>query len=150
MEIVVRAGVIYLFLWFVLRVMGKRELAEMTAFELVVLVMVGDLAQQGVTQENMSVTGTALAVSTFGLLAVGASLLSRRLPAAPRILDGRPSVILRRGTLIPETLAAMRMSVEDVREAARQHGYRSLADLDWIIVEDDGRFSFIEPRREPD
>lgn len=75
MEIVLRAAAVYVLLWLFLRAMGKRELAEVTAFELVVLVILGDIVQQGVTQEDMSITGVLLAVSTMGLLAVGSSVV---------------------------------------------------------------------------
>jgi len=144
MEIVLRAVVIYFFLWLLLRAMGKRELAEVTAFELVVLVTLGDIVQQGVTQEDMSVTGAVLAISTFGLLAVGSSFVARRFPATRRVLKGRPSVILRHGELVDGTIRALRMTTDDIAEAARKRGYRHLDQLDWIIVEDDGKFSFIE------
>lgn len=146
MEIVVRAAVVYFFLWLLLRAMGKRELAEVTAFELVVLVTLGDIVQQGVTQEDMSVTGAVLAISTFGLLAVASSFVARRFPASRRVLKGRPSVILRHGQLVEGTMRALRLADDDIAEAARKRGYRHLDELDWIIVEDDGKFSFIEAR----
>ncbi|HET8930290.1 MAG TPA: YetF domain-containing protein [Acidimicrobiales bacterium] len=148
MEIVVRAVVVYLLLWMLLRAMGKRELTELTAFEMVVLVTLGDMVQQGVTQEDMSVTGAALAVSTFGLLAVGSSLVSRKFRWTRTVLTGRPSVVLRQGELVPGTIRALRMTTDDIHEAARKSGYRSLDDLEWIIVEDDGKFSFIESAKE--
>ena len=70
MEIMVRAAVVYVLLLGLVRALGKRELAEMSAFELLLLVTMGDLVQQGVTQEDMSITGALLAVGTMGLLVV--------------------------------------------------------------------------------
>lgn len=144
MELVIRAVVVYLLLWLVLRAMGKRELSEMTAFELVILVVLGDIVQQGVTQEDMSVTGAALVVCTMALLAVGSSVISRRSPTLRRVLEGRPSVVLRDGRLIDEILREQRMTADEVHEAARKNGYDSLDGLAWVILEADGKFSFIE------
>jgi uncharacterized membrane protein YcaP (DUF421 family) len=144
MEVVARAGVVYVLLWGLLRVMGKRELAEVTAFELVLLVVLGDIVQQGVTQEDMSITGGALAAGTMGLLAVGTSLVGRRFPATRPLLEGHPSVVFADGAFVDETLRLLRMTAGEVREEARKRGYRDLGDLEWIIVEADGKFSFID------
>lgn len=144
MEVVIRAAVVYLLLWLVLRAMGKRELAEMTAFELVILVVMGDIVQQGVTQEDMSVTGAALVVCTMVLLAVGSSVVSKHAPKVRRVLDGRPSVVARDGRLLHDVLHEQRMVPEEVQEAARKRGYATLDGLAWVILEADGKFSFIE------
>lgn len=144
MELVIRAAVVYGLLWVVLRSMGKRELSEMTAFELVILVVLGDIVQQGVTQEDMSITGAGLVVCTMALLAVGSSVISRRSPRWRRVLDGRPSVIVRDGHVLDDVLREQRMVVDEVHEAARKRGYDSLDGLEWVILEADGKFSFIE------
>ena len=73
MEIVLRSVAVFAFLWFVMRVIGKKELTQLTAFELVLIVVIGDLVQQGVTQEDMSVTGAVLATGTIALLVVAMS-----------------------------------------------------------------------------
>lgn len=149
MEVVIRAAVVYALLWVVLRAMGKRELSEITAFELVILVVLGDIIQQGVTQEDMSVTGAGLAVCTMGLLAVGSSVIGRRFPATRRVLEGRPSVVVRDGVVLHEVLRQQRMTTEELHEAARKRGYLVLDDLAWVIVETDGKFSFIEKAADP-
>lgn len=146
MEIVIRAAAIYALLWVVLRALGKRELAEVTAFELVILVVLGDIIQQGVTQEDMSLTGAALAVSTMGLLAVGSSVVSQRWPRSRPLLEGRPSVVVRDGEVIAATVRSLRMTEDELHEAARKRGYRSLDALAWVIVEADGKFSFVDRR----
>lgn len=144
MEIVIRAAAVYAILWILLRAMGKRELSEITAFELVILVVLGDIIQNGVTQEDMSVTGAALAVSTMALLAVASSVLGTRFPRSQRVLEGRPSVVVQDGELLVDVMRHQRMTVEEVHEAARKRGYPTLDDLAWVIVETDGKFSFIE------
>jgi uncharacterized membrane protein YcaP (DUF421 family) len=143
-EIVLRAAAVYVILWLLLRGMGKRELAEVTAFELVILVVLGDIIQQGVTQEDMSITGAALAVSTMGLLAVLSSVVGERWPRARRVLEGKPSLVVRHGVIDEEVLAFQRIPRDELHEAARKRGIGDLSKVAWGIVETDGTFSFIE------
>jgi uncharacterized membrane protein YcaP (DUF421 family) len=143
MEIVVRAVVVYLILWLLLRVMGKRELAEMTAFELVLLVVIGDLVQQGVTQEDFSITGAFLSVGTLSVIIVLTSAVSWKFPRTRPILEDMPVVVIRDGQLIDETLRLEHVSVDELKEAARKEGIADLADVSWCVIEPDGRFSFL-------
>jgi uncharacterized membrane protein YcaP (DUF421 family) len=143
MEIVVRALVVYVFLWVLLRGMGKRELAEMTAFELVLLVVIGDLVQQGVTQSDMSLTGIALATAPMALLIMATSYVTSRWPRGARFLEGAPLVVVRDGVPIDDVLRHERIPVDELLQAARGHGHGDLADVEWCILEPDGRFSFI-------
>ncbi len=144
MEIVIRAVAVYAILWVLLRAMGKRELAEMTAFELVILVVLGDIIQQGVTQEDMSVTGAALAVSTMGLLAVATSVVGHRWRGSRAVLEGRPSLVVRDGEVFDEVLHRQRIPREELDEAARKRGIADLGAIRWGILETDGTFSFLE------
>jgi uncharacterized membrane protein YcaP (DUF421 family) len=143
MEIVLRAAAIFFVIFLLLRGMGRRELAEVTAFELVILVVIGDLVQQGVTQEDMSVTGAVLAISTMALLAVGASVITARFPRSRPLLEGAPVVIMRDGHLFEKAMEQERITREEVHEAARKRGIRDLEAVEWLIVESDGKFSFI-------
>jgi uncharacterized membrane protein YcaP (DUF421 family) len=142
-EIVVRAAAVYVILWILLRAMGKRELAEVTAFELVILVVLGDIIQQGVTQEDMSVTGATLAVSTMGLLAVGTSVIGHRWPKSQSVLEGKPSLVVHKGVVDEEVLRMERIPYTELQEAARKRGFEDLAEIEWGIVEADGTFSFL-------
>jgi len=81
MELVIRVTLVFIFLWTMMRAVGKRELAEMTAFELVLLVIVGDLVQQGITQQDTSVTGTIIILSTISIWVLALSYASLQVPA---------------------------------------------------------------------
>jgi uncharacterized membrane protein YcaP (DUF421 family) len=143
MEIIVRATVIYFFLWGVSRAMGKRTLSELTAFELILLVTMGDLVQQGVTQEDMSLTGAMLAVGTFAMWILGFSVLAWRFRSARNLIEGVAVVVMRDGEIIEEALRIERVTKDEVCEEARLQG---IADLDTVrlaILEPDGKFSFI-------
>lgn len=143
MEIVLRATAVYLFLWALARGLGKRELAEMTAFELLLLVVVGDLIQQGVTQEDMSVVGAMLAVGTIGLWILVFSWLAYRFKPAREVIEGVPVVVVRDGWPIPEALRLERVTLDELLEAGRNQGVANLRDIDLAILEPDGRFSFL-------
>ena len=146
MEIIVRATVVFFFLWSLTRGMGKRELSQMTAFELLLLVTVGDLVQQGVTQEDMSLTGAVLAVGTVAFWSLVFSVLAFRFRRARPVLEGLPVVIIRDGELRPEFLAAERMTTDEVKEAARDQGIDDLRRVRVGVLEPDGKLSFLLER----
>lgn len=147
MELIVRASVIYWFLWLVVRGTGKRSLSELSPLDLVLVVVLGDLVQQGVTQEDMSMTGAVITISVFVMWTLLADALGRRFRTAGRILTGDPVIILRAGAPLLEPLQREGLDIDDLKEAARMEGYGSLRDIDVAILETDGRISFIERRR---
>ena len=147
MEILIRATVIYWFIWLVVRGAGKRSLADLTPLDMILLIVLGDILQQAITQEDMSVTGGVLAASVF----VGWTLLSdamaRRSTRAATLLASDPVIVVENGRVIDERMRAERLTLGELSEAARQQGYDDLADLRYGILETDGKFSFI-PRRD--
>jgi uncharacterized membrane protein YcaP (DUF421 family) len=143
MDIVLRAAFVFLFIWLVLRALGKRELGELTAFELVLLFIIGDLVQQSITQNDTSVTAAVLAISTITLLILAQSYAVFRWKRLRPTLEGDPVVILHEGRVIAPTLRRERMTEDDVREAAREQGISDLADVQIAILEPHGKISFI-------
>lgn len=150
MEIILRATVIYFFLFAVARGTGKRELAEMTAFELILLVTMGDLIQQGVTQEDMSVTGALLAVGTLSLWIMIIGYLSFRFKTLRPALEGRPVIVLRQGRPLLEVLRLERVTVDELHESARNQGIVDMDEVDLAVLEPDGKFSFLKTTGETD
>lgn len=143
MEIIVRATVMYAILFLVARGTGKRELSQMTVFELILLVVMGDLVQQAVTQEDMSITGAGLAVGTLAFwVLVGSWVTFRWKPTRP-LLDGVPVVVLRDGEPLMEALRLERIQLEELCEGARSQGIADLATVRLAVLEPDGRFSFL-------
>ncbi len=142
MEIVYRAAAVYFFLWFITRVVGKRELGQMSAFELVLLVTMGDLIQQGVTFEDYSVTGAMLAVGTFALLIVFFSYVSWRFPRTRNTLEGQPVVVVQNGTMREDVMRYERLADTELVQAMRQQGIEDVRDVKVGILEPDGNFSF--------
>jgi uncharacterized membrane protein YcaP (DUF421 family) len=143
MEIIARATAIYFFLWMLTRGLGKRELAEMTAFELLLLMVVGDLIQQGVTQEDTSVTGAILAVGTIGAWILVFSWLSYRFRRARHLIEGAPVVVVRDGRPLEQALRLERVTLDELLESARNQGIANLRDIRLAILEPSGKFSFL-------
>jgi uncharacterized membrane protein YcaP (DUF421 family) len=144
MEIVVRTVIIFFFILLLTRAMGKKELSELTAFELILLVTIGDLVQQGVTQEDQSLTGAILAVGTLGLLIVSLSYLSYRWRPVRRIIRGLAVVVVRDGRPLLDAMRIERLTVDDVIESAREQGIDDLGKIRPGVLEPDGKFSFIK------
>lgn len=143
MDIVLRASLMFFILYILLRMLGKRELSQMTPFELVTLIVLGDLIQQGVTHNDFSLTGATLAITTFafwGLVMSWASYLS---PRMERLLDGEPRVIVRHGKLLRDNLRRDRLTRSEVESEMRLAGIARIADVDWAILETNGKISFI-------
>ena len=142
MEIVVRALIIWLFLWTVTRAVGRSTLGELSTFQLILFVTMGDLVQQGVTQQDYSLTGAVLAVSTFAVVTVVVSWANQRWRRLLPITHGIPVIILQDGRPDLEALTKERMSVHDLYAAAREQGIRRLSDVDLAVLEADGKISF--------
>lgn len=143
MDIVIRAAVIFLFIFVLTRVLGRRELSSLEPFDLILLVVVGDLVQQGVTQSDNSVTGAFLAVATIGLMTVGLSLLSMRSRRLRPILTGEPIVLIEHGETIERNLRRQRLTLEEIGSEARLAEIGSLRDVQWAILETNGKISFV-------
>lgn len=145
MRIVIYATSVFALIWVVLRIVGKRELSQLSPFDFVILVVLGDLVAEGVVAEDTSLTGAVIAVATISLLTVGLSWLSWRLPERTRpIFEGMPTLLIRDGELIDEAMRIERLDLADLREAARKQGIRDLDDLEWAVLEADGTFAFFE------
>lgn len=148
MEIVLRATFMFAVLYLLLRLLGKRELGQMTPFELVTLVVLGDLIQQGVTQTDFSLTGATLAIATFAFWGVVLSWVSYLFPRAERMLEGEALVLIRNGELIEKNMRRDRITRREVESEMRLAGIAAMHDVAWAMIEPNGKMSFI--RRDGD
>jgi uncharacterized membrane protein YcaP (DUF421 family) len=144
MDIVFRAAFAYVFIVFVLRVMGRRELASLSPSDLVLLVVLGDLIQSGVTQSDMSVTGVTIAIATLGLLSVGVSYLSFKSPRLRKLIQGEPLIIVQDGKPIEQNLRSERLTLDDVMEEARAAQVETIDEIKWAVLEAGGKMTFIK------
>ena len=143
MEIAFRATVVYGLLFLLFRGMRKRSLAEMSPFEMILLVALGDIVQQGITQEDYSLTGAGLAAGTFAFWVTVMTWLSYRSERARVLIEGRPLVIVENGRPVEAALRLEHMPLAEVLEAARLEGIDDLAKVRLAVLEASGRMSFI-------
>src|SRR5581483_614636 len=144
MDIGLRAIAIFFFILLLTRVIGRRELSSLAPFDLILLIVLGDSLQQGLTQDDYSVTGALIAVTTIAVLQRVVSYVSFRFGPMRRILEGEPVVIVQDGRVIEPNLRRERLTPADVAEEARQSQIESLDRVKWAVLEPNGAISFIE------
>jgi uncharacterized membrane protein YcaP (DUF421 family) len=144
MDIVLRAIVAFLVILFLTRVVGRRELSSLEPFDLILLVTIGDLVQQGVTQNDFSLTGMTLAIGTIGVLTVAFSYLPWRFQILRPLLEGVPIILVEDGKVVEKNLRRQRLTKEEVAAAARIESIDSLANVRWAVLETSGQISFIK------
>ncbi|HEY1368234.1 MAG TPA: YetF domain-containing protein [Gaiellaceae bacterium] len=144
MDIALRAIVLFCFVFLLTRVIGRRELSSLAPFDLILLIVVGDAIQQGLTQDDYSVTGAMIAVGTFASLQVAVSYLSFRFARLRPLLDGEPIVIIQDGKPLSRAMHRERLALEEVMEVARLQQIASLSEIEWAVLEPSGNISFIK------
>jgi uncharacterized membrane protein YcaP (DUF421 family) len=144
MDIVLRAAVLYVFILLVTRVVGRRELSSLSPFDLILLIVLGDAIQQGLTQDDYSVTGAMIAVSTLASLQVLTSYLSFRSQRARKVLEGQPIVLIENGKIIERNLKRERMTEDEIADEMRTNQIGSFAEVKWGILESNGSISFVK------
>lgn len=144
MDIVFRAAFAYVFIVFVMRIMGRRELSSLAPADLVLVVVLGDLIQNGVTQSDMSMTGVTIAISTFVLLTVLSSYLAFKSSRARSIIQGEPVIIVQDGKPIHRNMRIERLTVDDVMEEARDKEIEKLEEIKFAVLEPGGKMTFLK------
>ena len=144
MDIVLRAVVVFCFLLVLTRVIGRRELSSLQPFDLILIIILGDAVQQGLTQDDYSLTGAFLAIGTIAVLQVLVSWIGFRFPRSRPVLEGTPIVVVQDGDVIERNARRERLSVDEIRESARLQGIARLSDVKWAVLETNGQISFIK------
>ena len=147
MDITVRAVVLFFFIYLLTRVIGRRELSSFQPFDLILLIVLGDTIQQGLTQDDYSVTGALIAIGTIAGLQVLTSWGAFRFAWMRRVLDGHPIVLVEDGKVIEKNLRRERLTMDDLTEQARSNQIASITDVQWAIFEPSGTISFLEKKQ---
>ncbi len=144
MEALFRAAFMYIFLMFIIRISGKRTLSEMTTFDLVLLLVIGDASQQAIASNDYSVTNAVIIISTFIVIDMLMAMLKNKFRWFDRVVDGTPLVIVANGKLIKKFMQQMQINEEDILEAARkEHGLARMEQIKFAVLEKDGSISII-------
>jgi uncharacterized membrane protein YcaP (DUF421 family) len=144
MDLVLRSIFLFCFVYFLTRMIGRRELSSLEPFDLILLIVLGDAIQQGLTQDDYSVTGSVIVIGTLAMLQVFTSFLSFRFQRLRPILQGEPMIIVESGEPITRNLRRERLTLEEVAAQARTQQIESLDDVQWAVLETNGQISFIK------
>ena len=147
-EKIIRSVVVYLFLLVVLRIAGKRQVAQMTTFDLVVLLMIANVVQNAVIGPDNSLSGGLIGASGILLLNAIVARGAYRFKGVRRVLEGEPTLLVHNGEILKGHLAHERVSLAELQEAMREHGLADLAHVRYAVLEQDGTISILA-RQEP-
>jgi uncharacterized membrane protein YcaP (DUF421 family) len=143
MDLVLRTVFVFVLILIVTRAVGRRELSSMEPIDLILLVVIGDLVQSGVTQSDYSLTGTTIVIVTMALLVVGTAWLGFRFRRLRPILEGEPIIVIADGRILEDNLRRQRMTVEELGAEARLQQIGSLQDVRYAVLESNGKVSFL-------
>src|SRR3954447_38688 len=138
MDLALRATFLFGFIFLLTRIIGRRELSSLEPFDLILLIVIGDAVQQGLTQDDYSVTGALIVVGTFAVLQVLVSYLSFRSKRRRPVLDGEPIIVVQDGKVLERNLRRERLTVAEVLVEARQQQMTSLDEIAWAVLETRG------------
>ena len=143
-SIVLRSALIYFFVFLILRLGGKRTVGEMTTFDLVLLLIISEATQQALIDDDNSITGAMLAITTLVFIDIMLSLISNRFKKADQLFNGVPLIVVINGKPLMERIKKSRLQLNDILEAGRKtQGLESLDQIKYAVLEIDGTISII-------
>ncbi len=144
MDSVLRATAIYIVLMILFKIAGRRSLAELTTFDLVLLMVIGEATQQALLGDDFSLTNAVLVIATLIAIDIGFSLAKQRSRWFSRLLDGSPTIVVEHGNVLHERLKRARLDESDILEAARSaQGIVEINQIKFAILERNGKISVI-------
>jgi uncharacterized membrane protein YcaP (DUF421 family) len=148
MDTIFKAIIIYLLLWLLIRVSGRRTLAQMNAFDFILLLIIGGATQRALTSEDYSLTNALLIVMTLVSLDVGMTFMEITSPRLAKFIKGTPTILVEHGTLLSNRMRRARITEEEILEAARyEHGIERLDQIKFAVLEASGKISIIQNER---
>ena len=148
MDSVIRGIAIYAVLLAATRLTGRRTLAQMTPFDLVLLLIIAETTQQALLGDDFSISNAVVLILTLFATDVLLAWLKSWSPRVASLLDGNPTVLISEGRIDPEAMQRARVSIEDVLESARaQQGLKALDDIDAAVLEVSGGISIVPKQK---
>lgn len=149
MATVLRAAAAYIFLFIVIRIIGRRSVSQMTPVELIVIFLFGGMTIQAIVTDNRSLVNAFLGVMTVGVMHVVVATLKQKYPKFRLWADGAPMVVLAGGKWLQDRMDAVQIQQQDVMAAAREKGIQRAEEIEYAIVERNGRISIIQKKADP-
>ena len=144
LQIVLRTGIIYLLVLIGVRLSGKREVGQMTPFDLTLLLLLSNSVQNAMTGPDTSLTGGAVAACTLLVLNYGVAAVSGSNRRLRRLIQGEPSLLVHDGKVIESHMARERVSMDELHRALREHGINSCDQVALAVLEVDGSISCLK------
>ena len=141
--IMIRTAILYLLVVMVMRVMGKRQIGQLQPFELVITIMISELASLPMQDTRIPLIHGVIPIVSLLLLEIIISILQLKSETARLILSGKPSILINKGTLDYKTMKNQRLNLNDLFEEIRLQGYYNLEDIEYAILETSGQLSII-------
>jgi uncharacterized membrane protein YcaP (DUF421 family) len=142
-DTVLRIAFVYFALMVALRVLGKRELSEMSPFELVTLLMVPEIFSPALAREDYSMTHATIGAATLFTLLFLTSALTFRFKGAERVVEGKPTVLVRNGQFLERNMQHERVTPDEVLTEMHKSGIEQLHEVRWAILEMDGKIAIV-------
>ena len=144
-EIALRAAIVYAGLFLLIRITGKREVGELTPFDLVFLLVIAEQVSPALTGGDESLTAAGVGLVTLMALNLAATYLTARVRLAERVMEGRPRFLVRAGKVDYETMRREAISKNELLTALRENGCFRPSEAAWAVLETDGSIS-VKPR----
>lgn len=147
MDAVIRGIAVYLFLLLIFRLSGRQTLSEMSNFDFVLLLIISETTQEAMVDSDHSLTNSFLLIMTLIGTTVLFTLLKQKFPKLQKVLESTPVVIVREGEMLKNRMRQLRISEDDILEAAREtQGLERMDQIKYAIVESKGNISIIPQR----
>ena len=144
LQIVLRTAVIYLLVLIGVRLSGKREVGQMTPFDLTLLLLLSNSVQNAMTGPETSLLGGAVAAGTLLVLNYGVAGVSGSNRHLRRLIEGQPTLLVHDGKIIDAHMARERVSMDELHRALREHGIDSFDQVALAVLEVDGSISCLK------
>ena len=150
--VIIRTVIIYLSLLITMRLMGKRQLGELDMSELVITILLSEIASTPITTPETSLLHALIPIAVLVSLEIITSILIIKCPKFKKIFTSRPSILISRGKLDKREMRKVRISLEELISQIRQNGIFDLTEVDYAILEENGKMSIIpkSKNRQPD
>lgn len=149
LEKLLRTAAVYFFLLAVIRLAGKRQVAQMTTFDLVVLLLISNVVQNAIIGNDNSLSGGLLGVAFIVLLNALVAWGVFRFKPFRRLVEGEPTLLIHDGVLLRGNLDREKITLTDLQEAVREHGLADLSHVRYAVLETDGRISILTRAEAP-
>ena len=140
--IIILSVVSLVVLFIITKVIGFRQISEMSFFDYVIGITIGSIAAEMSTNLDLEWWKGITAMAVYGIIGVVLSLLSQKSIAARKIISGKPIILIEKGKISKKNMKKARIELDDLLSSARGNGYFNLSDIDYAIMETTGKISF--------